>query len=441
MTMSSRDYFKGKRVAVIGLGPHGEMVSDIKFLIKCGAIVAVYDIRSEARLKSHIVLLRSVGLASHICGSVPPDDLIDMDIIVLSHEYSRQSVFLGLAKSKNIPIEYPETLFLKLAPPMTIVGVMGSCGKSTVISILSPLLEIVCSEHDSQGFFVVDPESSGGILAHIKKIKNGDIVLMRIIESMMLELHDMHVSPQVAVFTTIPPQNAYTKSPFEILEYQTYNNFVVALDKVVEATHALNFQAKGKMLRTKPNIIPNDWDFHGRGAHDRDNACLALQASKLFKVTDDMARPILENWKSLRGRLELVKKVKNIEFYNDTASVSAEAVSAGLASLSENRNVVLIFGGAESGSDYRHLYTDMPHYARVIITVPGSGTIRERITMKKLENIEIYNAPDIEEAVKLAFEYSRKGDRVLFSPGFEAGGPDRSRKERGERFVRAVRAL
>ena len=439
--MSSRDYFKGKRIAVIGLGPLGEMVADIKFLIRSGALVALYDLRSEDRLKSHLVLLRALGLASHVCGSVPSDDLLDMDMIILSHEYPRDSSFLHLAKEKKVAIEYPETLFFKLAPPITLVGIMGSCGKATVISMLSPMLETVCRDHEGQGFFVVDPEDSSGIIAHLKKIKTGDIVLLRIVEAIMKELYDMRVSPQVAVFTTVPPRGAYRQSPFEILSYKTYKNFVVASDEVVEATHSLSFQPKGKMLRTKHTLIPPDWELNGRGSHDRDNAALALQTARLFKITDEVARPILESWKSLRGRLELVKKVKNVEFYNDTASVSGEATLAGMVSLSENRNVVLIFGGAEAGCDYKYLYRDMPKYARVVITVPGSGTIRERHAMNKIDHVEVYAAPDIEEAARLALEHSRKGDRVLFSPGFEAGGLDCSRKERGERFVRAVRAL
>ena len=68
--MASRDYFKAKRIAVVGLGPRGEMVTDVKFLIKAGALVAVYDLRSEARLKSHLVFLRSIGLANYVCGSI-----------------------------------------------------------------------------------------------------------------------------------------------------------------------------------------------------------------------------------------------------------------------------------------------------------------------------------------------------------------------------------
>ncbi len=478
--MTQRDYFKGKRIAVIGLGARGEMVEDVKYLIKAGAWVSIYDLKSEARLKNHLVFLRSVGLANYVCGSIPAEDLLDMDLIILSHEYPRDSSFLksvhtqnseiniegksdkekviensGMTNSdgektieraekdyqKKIPIEYPETLFFKLAPPVTLVGVMGICGKSTVISILTPLLDDVCEKYETQGLFVVDPESADGVLVHLKKIKSGDIVLMRIVDHILQEMSTLRISPHVAIFTTIPPKNSYTTSPFEILAYQTYNNFIIASDEVIDATRLSKFQPRAKMLRTKASLIPADWGFLGRGPHDYSNAALALQAAKLFKVDNDIARHILGNWKALKGRLELVKKVKNIEFYNDTMSMTPDATLAGITALSEGRNVILIFGGSEVGYEYNKLYAELSRYVHTVISIPGSGTIRQRLSLQEIEGLTVYSKSSIEEAVRTAFEHAQKGDRVLFSPGFDAGGVDGSKIERGEKFVKAVKGL
>lgn len=439
--MAARNHFLGKRIAVIGLGPHGEMVADIKFLIKSGALVALYDLRSEARLKSEVVFLRSIGLANYVCGIIPPEDLADMDMIILSHEYPRDSSFLKNIDPAKISIEYPETLFFRLAPPVTLVGVMGSCGKSTVVSILAPMLEEACEALEGQGFFVIDSESADGILAHLKKLKSGDIVLIRIAESIMKELHAMRISPHVAVFTTPPSEGSYDESPYEILEFQTYNNFIVGSDEIIDAVKSRAASARAKMLRTKAALIPADWPFNGKGAHDRDNAALALQAARLFKVSDEIAQTILAKWKPLKGRLELVKKVKGIEFYNDSAAVTSYATEAGIRALAIEKNIVLVFGGTNSGSDYRALYSFLPIHVHTIILIPGSGTMRERATIERINHVEVISAPSLEEAARLALEHAKKGDRILFSPGFAAGGFDRSRKERGERFVKAVRAL
>ncbi len=439
--MAARNHFLGKRIAVIGLGPHGEMVADVKFLVKSGALVALYDLRSEARLKDDVTFLRSIGLANYVCGSIPPDDLVDMDLIILSHEYPRDSSFLKNIDPTKITIEYPETLFFRLAPPVTLVGIMGSCGKSTVVSMLTPMLEKACDSLEGQGFFVLDPDSGDGILAHLKKVKSGDIVLMRVVEDILKELHAMRISPHVAVFTTPPSKGSYDESPFEILEFQTYNNFIIGSDEIIDSVKSKSSQARAKMLRTKAALIPADWVFEGKGAHDRDNAALALQAARLFKVTDEIAMDALSRWKPLKGRLELVKKVKGIEFYNDSAAVSAPATEAGIRALCGEHNVVLLFGGTDVGADYRALYSFLPQHVHTIVLIPGSGTMRERQTIERLNHVEVISAPSLEEAARLAFEHAKKGDRVLFSPGFAAGGFDRSRKERGERFVKAVRAL
>jgi len=442
--MSSRDYFKGKRIAVIGLGLHGEMVEDVKFLIKAGALVAVYDLKSETRLKTHLVFLRSIGLANYVCGSIPVEDLLDMDIIVLSDEYPRDSSFLDAVKAKNIAIEYPLTLFMKQVPPVTVVGVFGAHARSTVVSILSPMLAAACKAAEDQGFFLIDSESSEGILTHLKKVKSGDIVLVRITDPMMKEMYSIRTSPHVAVATSTPQKGTYVTSPFEILDHQTYNNFFIASNEIIDMTHSLKAQLKSKMLRTTAALLPEHWRFPGsRGKHDRHNAALALQAAKLFKVSDEDAERIISRWKPLKGRLEFVKKVKNVEFYNDSASVTPLSTELAIRTLAVDRNVVLIFGGARDGqsSEYKLLYSVLPKYVHTIVLLPGSGTMHERVNIEKLPDVEVISAPSVEEATRLAFDYANNGDRIIFSPGFDALGIDGSRKDRGEKFLRAVRTI
>jgi len=454
--MSAQEYFRGKRIAVIGLGHNGAMVEDVKFLIKAGALVALYDLRSEARLKCHLVFLRSIGLANYVCGSIPGEDLLDMDMIILSREYPRDSSFLKAVNERNfsvaaggskaeeepmIPVEYPETLFFRRSPPVVVVGLIGQCGKSTVASLLAPMLESACAKTEGQGFFAVDPESGDGLLANLKKIRNGDIVLMKFDESVIAELHRIRISPQVAVFASMPDSSPGIE-PFEVLDFQTYNNFIIASDEIIDRIHSLRIQPKAKMLRTKASIIPEEWKFAAKGVHDLENAALAVQTARLFKVGDDEAEKILSSWKPLKGRIESVKKVRGVEYLNDSASVKPCSTMKSLETVGRDRRVILILGGSRGNGhyDYRPLYESLPKSVGALILLPGSGTISQRKAIASIEGLEIKSAPSIEEAVRLAAETAKKGDVVLFSPGFEAVA-DGSRKERGERFVRAVRGL
>jgi UDP-N-acetylmuramoylalanine--D-glutamate ligase len=137
----------------------------------------------------------------------------------------------------------------------------------------------------------------------------------------------------------------------------------------------------------------------------------------------------------------LIKKVKNVEFYNDSASITPTATVLAISTLSHERNIVLIMGGAKSEGCYGPLYEVLPKYVHTVVLIPGSGTLLERRSLEKIVGINVKSAPTIEEALRVAVESAKKGDIVLFSPAFESGGALGSRKERGERFVRAVREL
>ncbi len=415
--MNYKEFFKGKKIAVIGLGPHGEMVADIKFLSRLSSSVSLYDMRSEDRLHGFAAAVRACGLSGYSFGKINADELACADIIILSPEVSRRALFLRKAKEAGIRVEYPGVLFLKLAPPITLIGVMGACGKSTVSYMIYSILKKSFAVYDDQGLYFIDPDLPNGALTHLKKIKSGDIILARIPEDMMSEYYAARISPHVAVITSPVPSN--------ILEFQTYNNFIVGPDMVIEhmREHG-NFSSKAKILRTKAA-----------------NSALAVQASQLFRVGADTAEEIISEFSGLKGRQEFVKRVDGIEFYNDSASVHPVSTLSALRRFAVDKNVILICGGAYTPHDYRELIDSIPQYASVVILVPGSGTLGFRPEIEKLKDIQFFQAQSMEDAVRLAKEYARKGDRVLFSPGCEAIGVHISRKERGEKFVKAVRAL
>lgn len=139
--------------------------------------------------------------------------------------------------------------------------------------------------------------------------------------------------------------------------------------------------------------------------------------------------------------MEFVKKIKGVDFYNDAASVMPESTILALKTISKNRNTVLICGGSDTGLDYSEFCRIVPEYVHTLVLIPGSGTLKQRKNLAKMENISVLAAPGFDEAVRLARENAKNGDIVLFSPAFEAAGLDSSREVRSERFLRAVRLL
>ena len=137
----------------------------------------------------------------------------------------------------------------------------------------------------------------------------------------------------------------------------------------------------------------------------------------------------------------MLNECKNVDFYNDTASISPFSTETAIKTIGDGRNIVLIFGGAKGKGDYTSLYNSFSKNVHTVILLSGSGTLKERLVISKLHDVQICSALSIDEAVHMALENAKKGDKVLFSPGFDAIGIDGSRKERGERFVKAVRGI
>jgi UDP-N-acetylmuramoylalanine--D-glutamate ligase len=431
-----KEFFKDKKIAVIGLGPHGEMVTDIKFLLKNSKSVSIYDIRSEKRLKNISSQIESLGLEKIVLGKIREEDLLTYDLIVLSLEISKKSSFLKKAIEVGIQIEYPETLFYKLAPQVTLVGVVGEYGKTTVTYLLHGIFKKGFAQYEDQGLFLIDPDSSNGVLSHLKKIKKGDVVIARIPDTLLPHLYQIRISPHVAV--VISPTS------FEILQFQTYNNFIVAPDFVVDKMKSEeNFLSKAKILRTRDSLVGEDWGVPKFPIYNYENIALAIQTSELFKIPTDIVKQIVQTTAGLKGRIEFVKKVGNIEFYNDASSVTPSSTLAALKSLAlkdQNKNIILIMGGAYTGYDYTSLIKSIPEYVKALILISGSGVIGLRQDLKE-SGINMLQAMSLDEAIIKAKEIALKGDRILYSPAFEALGVDISRRERSEKFVKAVRGL
>ncbi len=441
--MNYKEYFKGKKIAVIGLGPHGEMVADIKFLLRVKAKLWLYDMRSEKRFRGILSELKDAGLEKYTFGKVPGEELLNADLIIISPEISRKSNFLRPAFNAGMQIEFPDTLFLNLAPPITLIGVMGTCGKSTTCHLIYGILKKSFADYDDQGLFFIDPDSTNGALTHLKKIKKGDVVLACIPEKLMEYYCQMRISPHVVVITSLASfEKQELKNTFNILEFQTYNNFIVAPDEVIDAIKSqTNFISKAKMLRTRESSISDNLAMNMKSHHDLENVALAVQTSELFKVSHNMALNVIQDFVGLKGRIELVKKINGIEFYNDSFSITPKATLTALRTLSSSKDIILIFGGAYTGHNYDELINNISQYVKTIILLPGSGTLGLRHQIEILPEIKFIQVFSLEDAVKKARDNANKGDKILFSPGFDAVGIDVSRKERGERFVKAVRGL
>ncbi|MDE2188250.1 MAG: hypothetical protein KGJ35_00770 [Patescibacteria group bacterium] len=444
--MNYADFWKGKRVAVVGLGPRGEMRADIRFLQKTGIqSLAVYDMRGKAAVRPFLVDL-TVSKDKPVefsFGSVSGNNLSQHDLIILSPDIPRSVSFLKEIKDRSIQIEYPDVLALKLAPAITVVGVMGSCGKTAIINMLSNTLKKGFNSAGLPMPLLVDCESTSGSLSVLSKAKKDSLVLIRMPDYLLAEYDKIHFAPHIAIMAVSPA----VKNPFALMAYQTYTNFLITTDELADAFHDSAPERKNtKIIRTSASRFPSEWHSITLNQYEREDAALVLETASLFKIDRSFVKNAIEEYAAKKnvGGMRFVKKSKGVLFYDDSLSDRPEATVAALRFLSGNGDpgaITLIMGGATVDTDYELLLTAISQYARQVVLVPGSGTVSLRKKIAALEGIKSFSAPSIEAAVKLARSESHAGDRVLYSPALAAAGYDRSRPERGERFVKAVRGL
>lgn len=448
--MTHLDFWKGKKVAVVGLGPRGEMRSDIKFLLKHGVDVTVFDMRGPSALRHIISDLKTVGLKQYTLGDVRGEMLANHDLVILSPGLPRSADFLKEVRNRNIPVEYPDILALKLAPTVTIVGIMGSCGKKAIMTMLVDSVKRSFRATSMPAPFVMNAESSLGSLAILSRIKKDGMIIVRIQDDFLEEYVRARFSPSVAVIAVAPSTPNQFSSLSKALAHQTYNSFIITTDEIADMIHDLDeHRNKAKVVRTRAGRVPGEWGIAFRGQHEREDAALVLETASLFKIDERFSRIAITDYvnKKSSGELAFVKKVKGVSFYDDSSSEKPEATLAALRALSGSESsdpvasTILIMGGADTEADHDPLLKNISQYAKVVVLVPGSGTIKIRKRLGQIENLKCLSAPSIESAVKLARAEVKAGDRVLYSPAFAAAGYDRSRAERGERFVKAVRGL
>lgn len=452
--MNYREYFKGKNILILGLGKGNEAVSDAQFLHKTGANISVFDDRVESRLSQAMTILSSSGIKNIKFGAkfgdLNKDDLNGVDMVLKASNVSTDIEILKIAEQNKIPIEMSQTLFLRMAPSLTLIGILGTCGKSTVAYIADKMLSRVLKGKKEQALFILNPESNQSPLAYLKKVKKDDVALAIIPYEYTDTYSKLRFSPHVAVITSLYPDyldsnfstENYIKKILKTLDHQTYNNFIVASDEVIDTLKSIdNLTIRAKILRTGIGILPQDVAGGIRGYHMKENMALATRVAELFKVPSEEVREVVEDFKYLKGRIEFVKKVDSIEYYNDTASTNPHSTLTALKLLSNNRDTVLILGGSKRGTDFQTFINKLPQYVSTIILIPGSGTTSIQNDLLKVKDIKCIYAKSIKEAVSLAKENSRTGEKILFSPGFDYLGIANTRKERGDIFVQAVKEL
>jgi UDP-N-acetylmuramoylalanine--D-glutamate ligase len=344
-----------------------------------------------------------------------------------------------------------------------IIAVTGTNGKTTTCSLLEAFLK-------AAGKKVWVGSNYGEPLTEYVRRKDPVDVVVAEVSSFQLE-HVKSFTPQNVVFTNLAENhldryrsmeeyvNAKRKVFLNTNQATTSilnadDNAVVELarDPAVQRGRIFYFSRKPSLepqimniggavlvkdeirVRTGPEIdVFSTKNVKMRGRHSIENIMASMLAAREHGVTREAVEKVMSEFKGIPHRLEYVRRVGGVEFYNDSKATNVHAVIRALDAFEEN--VILIMGGKDTNLNYLPLADQVKKKVKTLIL---AGEAKERINRDIGDFSETYLIGTFEEAVLISYQKSRIGDIVLLSPGASSHDMFDSYVERGNYFKQLV---
>lgn len=426
--------FKDKKVAVLGLGIEGRDV--IGFLLNRGAKVTLFDKKEEQELDFSGIEKDKIEIVTgenYLSGG-----LTGFGYIVRSPGVYRYNPEIVDAEKAGIVITSAVKIFFDECPGK-IIGVTGTKGKGTTCSLIFEILKA-----DKRDVYL-----SGNIgkpyLELLPKLNKDSLVVM---EMSSFQLIDMDKSPHIAVVLNITvdhldwhkDREEYVNAKKNIVSHQNPDDFAL-INEEYETPKSFAEIAKGKVIFFSKYSLEDKFKekLLLRGEHNLENIAAAVAVAKIVKVPEETILQSVRSFKGLEHRLEMVKTINEITFYNDSFATGPQPTIAAINSFSEPETLIL--GGSDKGLDYQELgkvISEKKNIKNIILIGTTAGKIEE--SFGKNLSFDIYRLAftPMEEIVKKAFEITLKGGVVILSPASASFDMFENYKDRGNKFKKAV---
>ena len=453
-----RQFFKGKKITVMGLGILGRGLGYTKFLAECGADLIVTDLKTNEQLKTSIRPLLKFKNIKFVLGEHRLEDFRKRDMIIKAAGVPLDSIYIKEAKKNNIPVEMDVSLFSKCAPEVMLVGITGTRGKSMVTALIYEILK-QNEKFLKRKIYIGGNVRGVATLPLLEKVKTGlpaqagDILVCELDSWQLQGFGEAKISPHISVFTSFMPDHMnyykndlkkYFNDKTNIFKYQKGGDVLIVrphVRKIIkEKLKSLPAQA-GKLVVADVKNIAN-YKFIVPGEHQRENLACAVSVARVFGIPEKDIIKTVAKFKGVEGRLQFVKNYKGIKIYNDNNATTPEATIAGVRALAEEKKegrIILISGGADKNLDLDLYVNVLNTFCKAVVLIPGTGTNK----LLKNYKIKIPNeiGKNLKDIVQKAFKYAQKGDILLFSPAFASFGMFNNEYERNDQFLDIIKKL
>ncbi|MFZ2544776.1 MAG: UDP-N-acetylmuramoyl-L-alanine--D-glutamate ligase [Candidatus Saccharimonadales bacterium] len=423
------------KIAILGYGIEGESVYNYYRTKYPEAQFTAYDNNEQPKIQ--------LPIGVEFVGGVKDFKGIDADIAIKTPAIAPWNVDV----TGEVTTMTRE--FLKQCPA-PVIGVTGTKGKGTTASLIESIL-------DAGGIKTWLVGNIGiGAFDVLDKISPDDVVVY---ELSSFQLWDLDVSPHVAVVLGVEPEHLdvhkdiddYVNAKGHIAEFQKTDD-VVVYKYGNEYSSAIASKSSGQSipyLNESGAHIKSDYFYFGDrqlcktdvinviGDHNKENACAAIAASWQWVQDPEVIAEGLSNFDGLPYRINHIRDLDGVSYYNDSYSSAPPATVVALKSLQQP--TILIAGGYDRELDYNNLgkFIDGWKFSKKTLLIGQTASkISDGLTEGKYEILGT-----LEKAVERAHELAVDGDVVLLSPGCASFDMFPNFTARGQRFTELVEQL
>lgn len=443
---------RNRNILVVGLARTG--VSLARFLDSRGARVTVTDMKTEAQLAEHLAALAGIPVAWQL-GHHDDASFTSSDLIVVSPGVPMELPQLVLARQAGVEIVSEIELASRFIS-VPLVAITGTNGKTTTTTLVgeiftgngyrtfvggnigTPLIE--CA---------VSPAMVDQVVAEISSFQLEWISRFRPDVAVLLNLSEDHLD-------RYPSYQAYIDAKLRIFENQTGDDYaVVNRDDALVWEHAQQLKAQLFPFSRKQELAEGiffrdgviTWRHNGReecfptaairlqGVHNLENIMAAIACALLLGCRPDETFEVVQGFESLHHRMEFVRQVNGVNYYEDSKATNVGSVGKALESF---REITLIAGGKDKGGSYAPLADLVQERVRHLVLI---GEAADRMQAELGALTDTRRAATMESAVRTAAEITACGGTVLMSPACSSFDMFRDYEERAQRFIASVNAL
>jgi UDP-N-acetylmuramoylalanine--D-glutamate ligase len=343
--------------------------------------------------------------------------------------------------------------FFRASPTRNIIGVTGTKGKGTTSTLLTRMLEAAGKHVFLGGNIGVPP------LSFMPKLREDSWVVL---ELSSFQLSDLQYSPRIGICLMVVPEHLnwhadmddYIAAKSRMFALQNESDIAISLaGNEISKTIASSgngrqipyFAAPGAYveagsIRIDDQIICEITDLKLIGPHNLQNACAALTAAWQVGPDPKAYAKALKHFSGLEHRLELVRTVGGVQYYDDSFGTTPETAAVAVQSFKEPK--IIILGGSDKGADFAVLAQAIKdnNVRRAIIIGATGPRIIAALETAGFTDMSL-GGNSLESAVQMAHEAAQPGDVVLLSTACASFDMFKNYKDRGDQFKRLVKAL